>query len=485
MAEDKVNVMNPKEWQLPVRRLPTFVKVDRTVLWNNTKPCYEQDLFGQVARIEYNHRGTKLGCVSSNHSLMLRVPHSGGAVWNDQSARQLHSVRFRADDKMVAICSEKRVLARSVETAFERQLVGHTQAARDAIFISPQTIASCSDDATVRVWDVITEKEVDVGKGHTDYVRSLAAFGDTTFFSGSYDRSVRLWDLRQSLECCGESALMDGQCEQILFVPSHNALIATNGDKITVFDSRRLGAVVHETSIHTKAVTGMAYCPKHDVVLTASLDQRVKFISLKGEVSVVAAKKFDAPITAIGIHPEASEYAVGFASGRLSILKVFDKNDEEDAPDVLSMAAKQPASAAQIQEQQFKDKMAAIRSQLAKHQHQRAMRAALFSRMPDVIMSTLEELQRRCALRVALSGHNDRTMVQLLRFVSQQADNPSCSTTCLVTLDAIFEIYGIVAGKSPFFHRELMLAYARVGESVMAMQDIEASLGVMEMIRSA
>ncbi|ETO19108.1 hypothetical protein RFI_18131, partial [Reticulomyxa filosa] len=64
---------------------------------------------------------------------------------------------------------------------------------------SGYTICSGSDDKTIRIWDIETNKRHIVFKGHENMVRSIK-YGPNglvnTILSGSMDKSIRLWDIR-------------------------------------------------------------------------------------------------------------------------------------------------------------------------------------------------------------------------------------------------------------------------------------------------
>lgn len=483
-----------RSWQLPVKRIASRDKVDRTVLWNNVHDCYEQTLFGQVNSVQYNHSGTQVGCVSTNQVVLLRVPLTvDGAVWNDQTARRSYSLRFRDDDKLTIQAVEQRVVIRSTETAFERQVTGHTRDVRDAVFLGKQTFASCSDDTTVRVWDLLSQSELGVGRGHTDYVRSLAFHSDGCFYSGSYDHSIMLWDARTSLAAPTSTlrSPMEAPVEQLIYIPSENWLVCSSVDVITVFDPRT-NTVLARGSQHTKTVTALCYDAAHRTLASGSLDQRVKFLTVEGDgLTTVAARKYSHGVTALDIHPETKEFAVGMVNGMLRISAIeapFEKSkasaddEERQAADKALGLEAMKQSATERQEEMIQRKIATVRQLFVVFQYHKALKSALYSKLPDVILSTLEELQRRGALHVAMSGHTDRTIVQLLRFVVERLDVPQFTDLLIAVLDLIFNIYGEAAGRSVFFHRELMIAHKRLGEALRSLRAMEQTIGVMELI---
>ena len=76
-------------------------------------------------------------------------------------------------------------------------LDGHT-AAVYAVAWSPDgsRIISGSFDATIRVWDAVTRKQLKTLEGHTELVLCLAP--DATgkrLLSGSLDKSARVWEM--------------------------------------------------------------------------------------------------------------------------------------------------------------------------------------------------------------------------------------------------------------------------------------------------
>ncbi|RNF00810.1 putative beta propeller protein [Trypanosoma rangeli] len=480
--------MDHKLWSLPVKRVPAAEKLDRSVIWNNARLCYEQKLFGQVTCIRYNNAGTTVGCTSTNQLTLLRVPQTEGVITNEQREKKCFSLRFRDDDKMALFSFNQRVVVRSTQTAFERQFLGHFREVRDAIFLDRHNFVSGSDDTTVRLWDIMNENALLVSKTHTDYVRCLENYSSGCFFSGSYDHTINLWDTRLGFEHPVQSSERHiGSPIEAMLHTHTNLLACTAGDQVILFDMRKgLSTVFLQESHHTKTVVALAFSKGNNVLLTGSLDQRVKFFSLEnGGLELLASKKYDAPVTAVAIHPSSSEFAVGTAGGDLRIMRLESaldqKREEEEEEGVLKeegLEGKEENKRADF----LTTKMHDVRQQLVSYQYNRALKTALYSRNPDVIVSTLEELVRRGALHVALSGQNDRTVVRILRFSVNHVDSPQFCESMMIVLDVIFEIYATCVGRSSFLHREIMIARRRLGAVLATLQRMEHTLSIMELI---
>ncbi|KAG8343790.1 hypothetical protein TRVL_05377 [Trypanosoma vivax] len=483
--------MNHKSWVLPVKKVPAVQKVDRSVTWNNIHLCYEQKLFGQVSCICYNSAGTAVGCASTNQLAILRVPQSDGVITNEQRERKCYSIRFRDDDKMFIMSVDQRVVVRSTETLFERQFGGHLRDVRDSIFLDHQNFASASDDTTVRLWDIMSENELAVGRMHTDYVRSLENYSPGCFFSGSYDHTINLWDTRvgfaHPLQTSGQS--IENPVESLLYVDT-GLLACCAGDQIMLFDTRvGISKTLTQGSHHTKTVVALAYSKRHNVLLSGSLDQRVKMFSLeKGGLDTVASKKFDAPVTALAVEPHSFEFAIGTSTGDLRIMKLEDASIDKSMEhkhqknEGTIESVKGGGTAHERREEFAASKMGEVRRQLVTYKYNRALRIALYARNADIVVSTLEELLRRGALHVALSGQNDRTIACVLRFALDFIDIPQFCDSMMVVLDTIFEIYGTSVGKSTFLHREMMVARRRLGAVLATLQRMAATASIMELV---
>ena len=169
-------------------------------------------------------------------------------------------------------------------------------------------VLSCSDDTTVRIWDVPSEATVTTFTSHTDYVRSgqVSTINPSLILTGSYDSTVRLSDARtgQCEMTMGGSDSADGAStmpvEQVLMFPSGTVAMSSAGPILRAWDLVAGGRCIRALSNHQKTITALAFNAAGNRLLTGGLDQMVKVYDVS-TYKVVHTMRYPAPLLCLAI----------------------------------------------------------------------------------------------------------------------------------------------------------------------------------------
>ena len=160
---------------------------------------------------------------------------------------------------------------------FNRSLSGHTNDVLSVAW-SPDgaTLASASDDHTIRLWDVATGEESDILSGHNHSVRSVAWSPDgATLVSASDDHTIRLWDVASGAEI----EILSGHTNAVLNVAwsPDGATLASASEDLTI----RLWDVATGTENdvltgHFNHVLNVAWSPDGATLASTSSDKTIR-----------------------------------------------------------------------------------------------------------------------------------------------------------------------------------------------------------------
>jgi WD40 repeat protein/tRNA A-37 threonylcarbamoyl transferase component Bud32 len=157
----------------------------------------------------------------------------------------------------------------------QSQLRGHTGAVT-AVAFSPddRLLASASADKKLKLWDVVSGKEVRTLDGHTDRVIGVAFSPDgRRLASAGTDRTVRLWDAATGKQLfCLEGHQAPVTC--VAFSPDGRHIASGSEDKtVRVWDSD-IGQTVFEFKEHSDPIRGIAFSPDGKTVGSVGRNQR-------------------------------------------------------------------------------------------------------------------------------------------------------------------------------------------------------------------
>ncbi|MGH8898235.1 MAG: hypothetical protein ACRDZ4_14740 [Egibacteraceae bacterium] len=174
-------------------------------------------------------------------------------------------------------------------------LTGHTNSVFGVAF-SPDsnTIASASQDRTVRRWDVVTGTPIgEPLSGHTNTVRGVAFSPDgKTIASASADHTVRRWDATTGAPIGQPLTGHTDQVEAVAFSPDGKTIASASIDRTVRRWDAATGAPIGQPLIgHTDQVEGVAFSPDGKTVVSGGLDQTVRLWD------VATGKQLGLPLT--------------------------------------------------------------------------------------------------------------------------------------------------------------------------------------------
>ena len=174
-----------------------------------------------------------------------------------------------------------------------------------------KTLASASDDNTVKLWDVATRTNIATLQGHTGDVESVSFSPDgTTLASSGRDDTVKLWDVATRTNIATLQG-HTGDVESVSFSPDGTTLASSGRD-----DTVKLWDVETHENIatlegHTNTVYSVSFSPDGTTIASASFDDTVKLWDVATRTNIATLEGHTNTVFSVAFSPDGTTLASG------------------------------------------------------------------------------------------------------------------------------------------------------------------------------
>ena len=190
----------------------------------------------------------------------------------------VRSIAFSPNGQSLVSCSEDYTLRRwDIDTSDSVVLEGHANRVWNVKF-SPNghLIASCSEDKSIILWDAKTGNILKELKGHEEPVWSCAFSSDNQFLvSASDDKTIRVWDVGLG-ECVKVLRGHTGYVRSVTFTPDGEKVVSGSDDKTVRVWNVSTAECVGILEGHSHRVKVVRVSPDGSLIVSVGEDHTIR-----------------------------------------------------------------------------------------------------------------------------------------------------------------------------------------------------------------
>ncbi|KAK3174960.1 hypothetical protein OEA41_002206 [Lepraria neglecta] len=179
-----------------------------------------------------------------------------------------------------------------------------------AVRFSPngRLIASCSADATIRIWDTATGKHLHTLEGHLAGISTIAWSPDSkTLASGSDDKSIRLWDVSTGKAHPHPLQSHSNYVYALSFSPRGNILASGSYDEALFLWDVRTTRLMRSLPAHSDPIGGVDFIHDGTLIVSCASDGLIRiWDTATGQCLRTLVHEDNAAVTSVRFSPNGT-----------------------------------------------------------------------------------------------------------------------------------------------------------------------------------
>jgi WD40 repeat protein/tetratricopeptide (TPR) repeat protein len=226
----------------------------------------------------------------------------------------VRSVTFSPDGKTLATSSDDKTIKLwdAATSKLLKTLSGHSNAVTSVVF-SPdgKTLATGSDDNTIKLWNVGTGKPLKTLSGHRSFVTSVVFSPDgKTLATGSDDKTIKLWDVATS-KLLKSLIRHSHSIRSVVFSPDGRILATGSDDNTIKLWDVATSKLLKTLSEHSNSVTSVVFSPDGKTLATGSDDNTIKLWDVATSKPLKTLSEHSNSVLSVVFSPDGKTLATG------------------------------------------------------------------------------------------------------------------------------------------------------------------------------
>jgi WD40 repeat protein/tRNA A-37 threonylcarbamoyl transferase component Bud32 len=206
---------------------------------------------------------------------------------------------------------------------FPETLRGHSSDVNSVAF-SPdgQSLASASDDRTIKIWNLANRQKTLTLKGHSQWIWTVAFSQDgKTLASGSADGAIKVWNLETGQEITTLKGSVGG-VSSVSFSPDGTTLASGGLDKTVKLWDLTTRKVIRTFKGHPRAIASVRFSPDGMTLASGSWDKTIKLWDVLTGKEIRTLKGHTDYILSVAFSPDGGTLASGSKDKTIKIWNI-------------------------------------------------------------------------------------------------------------------------------------------------------------------